>query len=111
MQRVITLLIVLALLVMVGFSETSEIPVLNETQAEIDFEKDNAFQSEVLPIIEGSISKEYPRIVKFNEDATLYFDRNQVVFLIDKENSKTNNIKKELQEKLGEKVKFKKSQA
>lgn len=107
MQRVITVLIVLSLLVMVGFSETSEIPVLDEVQIEIG--KDTAFQSEVLPIVEGAISKEYPRIEKFNEDATLYFDRNQVVFLIDKENSKTNNIKKELQEKLGEKVKFKKA--
>ncbi|MGM0885209.1 MAG: hypothetical protein ACQEXQ_29720 [Bacillota bacterium] len=92
-----------------------------KTQAEIDRDKDIAFQREVLPIIEGATAKEYPReyikgniavddLGKFNEDATLYFDNsNQVVFLIDKENSKINNIKKELQEKLGEKVRFKKA--
>lgn len=84
-------------------------------QAEIDIVKDIAFQEEVLSVI-NAISKEYPNgnMEKFYEDATLYFDssnhnRNKIVLVIYNENSNMNNIKKELQEKLGDKLQFKKA--
>lgn|GEM_PF-6144696 len=102
-----------------------------KTQAEIDFEKDTAFQADVLPIIEKAISAEYPReyvadeegninidvdMDAFNEDASYYFDstnhdKNIVIFVVDNENDKIKRIKKILKDELGEdvKVKFKKA--
>lgn len=80
------------------------------------------FQKEVIPVIESALIKQFPNKEKtgiddaaFNEQADYYFDNDdvnnpKVVFLVDKEDTnEMKAIRKELDEKLGKKVVFKKA--
>lgn len=76
------------------------------------------FQREVIPVLEAAKSKQFPKNDNgdaFFDQATYYFDNGDVnhpklVFLVHRENTiEIKGLRKELEEKLGDKVVFKKA--
>ena len=100
-----------------------------EEVAKEEFQKIVDFQKEVIPVVKVALIKQFPKKVNISETATVdtydgdafidqatyYFENDdvnnpKVVFLVDKEDKKEMKaLRKELEEKLGEKVLFKKT--
>lgn len=85
--------------------------------AKAEWDKIVDFQREVIPVLEDAINKQFLKndLDAFLDQADYYFDNDdvnnlKVVFHVDKEDTKEMKaLRKELEEKLGEKVIFKKA--